>query len=152
MFVFAAKVNGVAHFVVVVVVRRPENGLIALLCSALRRLFKSRWRGALCDNHTGNIWGGRHLQCHWCRLARRDTGLALRPHAGLLQRDSINHRRYVAWQIRQTYPINAVAGATVVNDCLPLHEPRWWCFGCAARFRVWAEPARPLTAGIFRVS
>src|SRR5438445_3418285 len=131
--------------------RGPDDRLIALLHGALRRLFESGRSAALRDHHAGNIWRWRDLQGHWRRLVRRDACLALRPHSRFLQRDPINDWGRIAWQIGEAYPINAVARAAVVNDCLPLHETRRWYFGCAARFRVRAEPARPLAARVFRV-
>src|SRR5882762_8123577 len=132
--------------------RGPEDGLITFLLRALRRLFESRGSAALGDDHAGDIGRRRHLERHRRGLARRDAGLALRAHTGILHRDSVNGRCDIAWQIRQAYPINPVTGAAVVNDRFPLNEPRRWRFYRGARFRVWAEPARPLAARILRVS
>src|SRR5437588_6915217 len=131
--------------------RGPDNGLVTLLQRALRRLFETWRRAALRYHYSGNIWRWRHLQGHRRRLVRRDACLALRPHSRFLQRDPINDWGHIAWQIGEAYPINAVARAAVVNDCLPLHETRRRYFGCAARFCVRAEPARPLAARVFRV-
>jgi len=71
---------------------------------------------------------GGIFECHWRWLARRDAGLALRSHTGILQGDSVDDRRDIARQIRQIYPIDAIAWAAVVNDRFPLNEPRGWRF------------------------
>src|SRR5260370_10822708 len=152
VFVFSAKVNRVAHFVIIVVVRGPQNGLIAFLKRALRWLFESQRRAALSDNHAGNVWRRRRPERHSRRLTRRYAGLTLRPYTGILQRDSVDDRRDVARQIGQADPINAVSRPAVVDDGLPLNEPRRWRFHGAARFRIGAVPAGPLTAGVLGVS
>src|SRR5713226_4080861 len=106
--------------------RGPYNCLIALLLRALRWLLES-WRcAALRDHHTGNIWRRWHFESHWRWLVRRDAGLALGPHSGILKHDSIDDRRDIARQIRQAHPIDPVAQSSIVDDGLPLHEPRRW--------------------------
>src|SRR5258708_13948948 len=132
--------------------RGPQDGLIALLQSSLRWLFKSRWRAALCDYYAGNIWRRRSLQYHRRWLVRRNAGLALGPHSGILERDSIDDRRDVTRQIGQADPVNAIARTSIVDDGLPLHESRRWCFNSRARFRIGAVPAGPLTPRVFRIS
>src|SRR5260370_34819673 len=92
VFVFSAKVNRVAHFVVIVVVRGPQNGLIAFLKRALRRLFESQRRAALSDNHAGKVWRRWRLERYGRGLARRYSGLALPPYTGILQRDLVDYR------------------------------------------------------------
>ena len=118
----------------------------------MRRRFEPRRRAALGACHAGNVWRRRHLEHHRRRLARRHTHLALRPHSRILQCDSVDDRRDVARQIRQANPINTTSWASVVDDRLPLNEPRRRRFDGTARFRVGAVPAGPLAAGVLRVS
>src|SRR5438128_11961730 len=54
-FVFTAKVNRVAEFVFVFVMRRPYNRLITLLRGALRGLFELGRSAALRDDKAGNV-------------------------------------------------------------------------------------------------
>src|SRR5207245_3087256 len=97
-------------------------------------------------------WPHPHLKYHILRLALRHDHLTLRPHAGILQCDSVDNRRDVVREIRQANPINTISWASVVDDRLPLNEPRRRRFDGTARFRVGAVPAGPLAAGVLRVS
>ena len=85
-------------------------------------------------------------------LARRDDRIALHAHAGILHDDGVDDRRDVARKIGEADPVDAVAGAAVVDDGFPLEESRARSFNGAAGFRIRAEPARPFLAGIFGVA
>src|SRR5260370_19137704 len=104
--------------------RGPHNSLIALLQWALGRVLESWRHAALRDHHDGNIWRRWSLECHGRWLVRRDAGLALCPNSGVLKHDPIDDRRDIARQIGQVHPIDAIARSSVVDDGLPLHEPR----------------------------
>src|SRR5258708_23706857 len=102
--------------------RGPQDGLIALLQSSLRWLFKSRWRAALCDYYAGNIWRRRSLQYHRRWLVRRNAGLALGPHSGILERDSIDDRRDVTRKICHANSDITIARTSIVAYGTPLHK------------------------------
>src|SRR5712692_607478 len=132
--------------------RGPQNRLIAFLQRALWGLFESRRRAALRNHYAGNIGRRRRLQSHIRRLTGRNAGLALRSHSGILKHDSIDNWRDIARQVGEADPVNSIAWSPVVDDGLPLHEPRRWCFHGSARFRIAAIPAGPLAARVFRIS
>src|SRR5229473_6549914 len=152
MFGFAAEVDGVAQFVVVVVVGAPKNGLIAFLQRALGRQFESSGRAALRDGDAGGVRRWRLFQGYHSGLARADGRLRLRSNTRFLKGDAVNDRGDVAREIGEAHPFNAVARAAIVNDGFPLDESRGRGFDGGAGFGVGTEPARPLLAGVLGVA
>src|SRR5713226_10752068 len=115
MFGFAAEVDGVAQFVVVVVVGAPKNGLIAFLQRALGRQFESSGRAALRDGDAGGVRRWRLFQWSDSGRARADGRLRLRSNTRFLKGDAVNDRGDVAREIGEAHPFNAVARAAIVN-------------------------------------
>src|SRR5260370_28246378 len=88
VFVFTPKVNRVAQFVVVVVMRGPQNGLITLLQRTLRRFFESLRRAAFGYLNARGGWGRRHIRGHKVPPAPPHAPPATRPHPARLPRES----------------------------------------------------------------
>lgn len=152
MLVFAPIVDGEEKVVVVIVVRAPGDGLVALFAETLRRLIELCRRGGLRDEDAGRIRRRRNFQDDAGSLAGRQDCTGLRANAGILKDDGVDNRSDVAREIREADPVNAVAWAAIVNDSFPLEEASARRFGGRAGFRIRSEPAGPFSAGIFGVA
>ncbi len=132
--------------------RAPKNRLIAFLRKSLRRIFESRRGRALRDGDARDAGRRRHLQVDRLLLAGLYKSDALNAHARILHDDGINDRRDVVREIGQADPVDAIAGAAIVDHGLPLDETRGRCLSRTARLGIRAKPTGPFFPGVFRVA
>ena len=78
--------------------------------------------------------------------------MALRADARILNGNAVDDRGNIARKIDKAHPIDAVAGAAIVNHRFPLRKSRGRRFRGGAGFRVRTKPAGPFLAGIIGVT